>query len=346
MNKELINFTKRLLIFVLLFLIIDRGLGYLVGYLFYNKKNSNTAVTTYAILKTHEDLLVYGSSRAAHHYDSRVLETYTGLSSFNCGKDGANIIYASTILPSALERHTPKAIILDVTANDLSAVTFLSGKGNKKSEMITALLLPYINKSKEIEKAVYEIDYMEVYKAKASLLYSYNSVILQILANKAGGDKTVIKGFQPLIGSKVSETLPAFTEYKPVDPLSQNKLASFVRMVVSRQIPLYVVISPMYYQPFKNTPSMDSICAVLARYHIPLWDYSLDTCYKKKELFYDNGHMNITGTEKFSSDLALRIKQDLALRKKASQPLVFLNQIDGKNIFPSLRGSEIFVEGQ
>jgi hypothetical protein len=71
----------------------------------------------------------------------------------------------------------------------------------------------------------------------------------------------------------------------------------------------------MYFAPFKSTPSMDTMRAILKRNNIELWDYSQDISYKKKEFFYDDGHMNTNGSERFSADIGSRIKQDLLLNK-------------------------------
>lgn len=310
MNKSVILFIKKLAIFIVVFFILDRAIGYAVQFLYFSKKDGNSAVTSYAILKTHEDLLIYGSSRAAHHYDCAVLTDSLGFSSYNCGKDGANIIYAETILPTALERHKPKAIILDLIANDLAADNS-GGAENRRNEMMTSVLLPYVHKSKQMEEAVYEINPYEVYKAKLSWMYAYNSVILQVFANKLGAAHKVINGFQPLKGSKVSIDFPVYDDYSPVDSFTQRKFEEFIQTAKSQNIPLYVVISPMYFEPFKPTPTVDSVKNILARYNLSLWDYSQDSIYKRKEYFYDNGHMNLKGAEAFSAALASRIKQDM-----------------------------------
>lgn len=317
MNKSVIPFIKKLIIFIIIFFILDRGIGYAVQHLYFSKQNGNSAVATYAILKTHEDLLIYGSSRAAHHYDCKVLTANLGFSSYNCGKDGANIIYSETILPAALNRHKPQAIILDLIANDLAAVG-LGNTTNRRTDFIASMLLPYVNTNKQIEKAVYEIAPAEVYKAKLSLMYAYNSQIMQVFANKGAANK-VVNGFQPLKGSKSTAIPPVYADFSPVDSFAKQKFEAFVKTVISNKIPLYVIISPMYVQPFKSTPTIDAARSILARYNIPLWDYSQDTVYKKKEFFYDDAHMNTMGAEKFSAEIALRIKQELAMKKISSK---------------------------
>ena len=309
MNKNVLGFFKRLVIFVALFYVVDRALGYAVLYAYLNKKNSNSEVTTHAVLKANEDILVYGSSRAAHHYDCKILTDSTGLSAFNCGKDGANIIYYDAILHSAVERHKPKAVVLDLIANDIA----VSDKVKRKQDVIASMLLPYVRRDREIQKAIAEVDPAEVYKAKLSVMYLCNSLVLQSFANKVGGSsKEFINGFQPLKGSKVAATLPVYDDYNAVDTLSKRKLEDFVQTVRSKNIPLYAVISPMYFAQFKNTPSMDTMRAIMKRNNVELWDYSQDTSYKKKEFFYDNGHMNIKGSERFTCDIASKIKKDLS----------------------------------
>src|SRR6266487_4594889 len=110
MNKDVKRFLKNLLLVIVILFVIDRGIGYLLGYFFEKQPNGigDTSVTTYAVEKSKEDVLIFGTSRASHHYDSRIISDTLGLSTFNCGRNGTNIIYHAAILPVMLERHTPQ----------------------------------------------------------------------------------------------------------------------------------------------------------------------------------------------------------------------------------------------
>lgn len=61
-----------------------------------------------------EDLLVFGSSRAVHHYNTDMLKDSLQMSSYNCGEDGQGIILNYGRLLMSLERHQPKVVIYDI----------------------------------------------------------------------------------------------------------------------------------------------------------------------------------------------------------------------------------------
>ena len=42
--------------------------------------------------KSVDDILIFGSSRAVHHYNSSMIEDSLGMSCYNCGDDGNGII--------------------------------------------------------------------------------------------------------------------------------------------------------------------------------------------------------------------------------------------------------------
>src|SRR5207249_457135 len=93
MKEDYKKFFKRLIVLIILIVLLDRAVGSLMQYLFYQKATSNFSVSTHAIEGATEDILIYGSSRATHHYDPQIFKDTFGLSCFNCGKDGMDVLY-------------------------------------------------------------------------------------------------------------------------------------------------------------------------------------------------------------------------------------------------------------
>ena len=96
-----------------------------------------------------------------------------------------------------------------------------------------------------------------------------------------------------------------------IDKYAKDKLEYFVKSVTDQHIPLFVIVSPIYLQPYPETESMKESKKILAKYNVPLWDYQFDTMYVKKALFYDNVHMNTKGSEMFSNMIAKRVEDVL-----------------------------------
>ena len=232
-------------------------------------------------------------------------------------ENASTIIYHSAIISSALHQpgHKPKAIILDLTPKELS---WRSGEDG--NDILAGMILPYVEKNKQFEAMAKDLFPKELMKAKVSKLYPYNSMILSIIRNysKQGNDN--IQGFQPLHGSKVDKAPPSIAMNAEIDSYAKEKLEYFIKSVTDQHIPLFVIVSPIYLQPYPETESMKISKQILAKYNVPLWDYEFDTAYVQQPLFYDNVHMNTRGSEKFSAMIALRVAQVLKADERTAQP--------------------------
>ena len=311
MKAQYLKFFKKLLILLVIMFIVDRGLGSIIEYYFENEPLGDTASFAHAINNPKEDVLIYGSSRAVHTYDTRIITDSLGLSCYNCGRNGSNIIYGSAVLAGALESsHLPKLIILDLTAKEIEWRDDKSG-----SDILAGMVLPYVLTNPNFEKLASDLFPAELFKAKVSKLYAYNSLILSIFRNYSRSDNDNINGYQPLIGSKLTEEAPVFSDRDKIDQYSKERLEYFVKSVTDKKIPLVTILSPMYAQPFKDNESLRVTKEVLSKYNIKLWDYSQDPKYARRELFYDAAHLNTKGAQMFSSEITSRIKESGILNK-------------------------------
>lgn len=312
MKNGYLKFAYKLLILLAIMFVVDRVGGSIMAYFFEKEPLGDAAAFAHAIENPQEDILIYGSSRAMHTYDPRVLEAQLGLKAFNCGRNASTIIYHSAILPSALEREgvPPKAIILDVTPKELSW-----RNGEEGNEVLASMILPYVNKNKQFEKMAEDLFPKELIKAKVSKLYPYNSMLLSIIRNYSSKGNDNYSGYVPLFGTKASRQPIALNLNADIDDYAKQKFEFFVREVTARRIPLYVIISPAFVKPFPDTKSEIATKEILARYNVPLWDHSVDTAFRKRKYFYDNVHLNDKGATAFSDFIAKRIK-DTMLKDK------------------------------
>ena len=124
---------------------VDFIIGNLLRKLYFSQISGLLHRTTYSIDKTEADILIFGSSRANHHYDSKLFEESTGQYTYNTGRDGNFIFYQTALLKSILKRYKPKQIILDFEG------TFAF---NQNDYDRIAALLPYYKSHKEIRDIV------------------------------------------------------------------------------------------------------------------------------------------------------------------------------------------------
>src|SRR5258707_14003174 len=106
------RFLKKFFILLLLVFISDRIIGTLIEITYNNAPQGDMATFAHSINNPTEDIFIYGSSRAVHGYDCKILTDTLGYSCFNSGRENSTILYHNTILKEMLQKHTPKIVVL------------------------------------------------------------------------------------------------------------------------------------------------------------------------------------------------------------------------------------------
>ena len=117
MKKFLIN----IICFCILIFVVDRSVGFCLDYLRGNAKGGATKLLHYIANESTDDVVIFGSSRANHHYVPQIIEDSLGMTCFNMGQDGNGIVLMYGRYQMLLERYNPKLIIYDVCLFDYSA---------------------------------------------------------------------------------------------------------------------------------------------------------------------------------------------------------------------------------
>ena len=300
MNK----FLFRIAIFFALLFIIDRMAGYTFAYMSKHSKGGYVGHHNYITDSVHEDLLIFGSSRAIHHYNPQIFTDSLGLSCYNCGQDGNGILLYYGWWQIIKEHYKPKIIIYDITPSfDLHI-----GEDNHKYLGWLKELYERANIS-EIFEAV---DKTEKYKMM-SKMYRYNSKFHQIVADFVYSRSFVrAKGFLPLQGEMDTMRIKKKTKNVPMkkiqlDPLKTEYLNKFIDEVEG--VKLIFTVSPMWYgiSPEQLSPIKD-ICQ---QRNIPLLDFSNSPKYvHNNEYFKDGGHLNARGADEFTRDLIKVLRKE------------------------------------
>ena len=294
MKRHLIKITA----FFIVIILLDALVGLVFSRLTGCARGGDTARNEYICNVTSEDVLIFGSSRAIHHYDPAIITSATGLSCYNCGQDGNGAILNYGRYHLISQRYHPKVIIYDV----MPLYDFLTGEDNSK---YLGWLRPYYDRD-GIADIFASVDPMEKYKMM-SQMYRYNSRFIQILSDclrPAKDDK--LNGFQPLVGDL--DTLK-ITPEKP-GPLSVDslKISYLERMIEeSAETRFVMVVSPYWYG--MDTELMTPIKQLCQQRDILLLDFSNDPKYVgNNRYFIDGAHLNALGAEEFSRDLVTRLK--------------------------------------
>lgn len=291
------KFVVRLAIFALIMALGDLLVGLVSGKLVAHAKGGNTARMCYIAKDVNADILIFGSSRAIHHYDPDVLEDTLGMSVYNCGFDGNGIICAYGYYKMVCERYCPDVLIYDISGYDLMTDDNHRYLGN----------LRYFFDNGDVQAIFRDVDMLEQYKMLSGM-YRYNSMLPQIVMDNFHPLHPNSKGFQPLNGEM--KYIPKFTPKQESFEYDSLKLDYLERLINECQgkTRLVFTLSPGFgrtdereYEPLKE------LCA---RYDIPLLSHFTDTTFNiHKEYFADTGHLNHRGATAYTKTFAHEVKE-------------------------------------
>lgn len=291
-------FLLKLLIFIATVYVFDFVAGKLLQHFYFIQQSGLQYRTTYSMEKTTADMLVFGASRANHHYQTEVFEKeIPGYSVYNAGRDGNSIFYHYAVLKAILHRYTPKIVILDFENGALA-------KDEQSYDRI-ASLLPYYGRHPEIRAIV---DLKSTYeKIKLySNTYPFNSALLTIAIGNLELNKTRandIKGYVPL-KSVWTESIAYDTGTVTRNILDTNKIAcyeNFIKDCKNQGTKVFIFVSP-YYILFKNPDySVLKGQEIAKKYNVDFYDYTADTVFTaNRSLFSDLVHLNDSGARVYT----------------------------------------------
>lgn len=289
---------KILLLFIIIF-VCDYLFGLFMSYAVNSIKVGGQGRDNYICNEAKDDLMVFGSSRAVHHYNTTMLEDSLGISCYNCGEDGNGIILNFARLMMAKEIHQPKIIIED----------FASGFDLEKNDNHKYLGWLKCRYDREgIADIFDDIDKNERYKM-ISQLYRYNSKFLQnlVVFFTSISSDTGVKGYRPLNEKfnplKIRKKIRKDWE---VDSLKLKYIERFID--ISDGAHLFFVVSPMWYG--MDTAKLEPLKSLCFNRGIPLIDYSNNAKYVHNDTFFVDGtHLNSYGADEFTKDLIQDLKK-------------------------------------
>lgn len=290
-SKPLPFFLLKLFTLFLVLFVLDFALGTILEKLYFKQRNGELYRITYSIDKTHEDILVFGSSRAEHHYHPEVFQKKLNLSFFNTGLDGEHILFHYALLKGVLSHYTPKVVILDFVAGEF--------KINRECYDKISNLLPYYESHPEIRDLIRLRGPYEKYKL-LSKVYPYNSEILQILQGVHSSSKPSHQeedGYFPLYNQETdSERKISYPASYPIDSIKLKIYESFLRDCKKAGTELFVICSPYYLDAQNEEYSIRLAKELAKKYNVDFLDFSQDPLLSKnKHFFSDPSHLNDQG---------------------------------------------------
>ncbi len=296
---------RKKLLFVGIILAIVLGADLLIGTVtksaIVNVKDVgvNQTNTVQAFFKRQADVLILGPSTANHHFDCQVIKDSLGLSCYNAGRDGQNVVYDAMVLEAFLTRCTPKLVIVDVTSSTLSDVWM-----TKLSEFncYYGILEPV---DAIIDSISTPIDRIK----RLSGLYRYNKTWEWLLNAKISKEVKDLDGYRPMPVNKDTH----FSANKSKSTFVPNQtcvhyLQSIIKRCKEKDINLILTHSPSLAVDEGNFCS--DIKRLLEKEGVQFLNWNGDSTYTKHpELFYDMTHLNKEGARAFTMDFIYKYKQ-------------------------------------
>lgn len=299
------KFIYKTLLFFVLFICIDKTFGICLDYITRSLTKGEFGKENLIKNQITHDILIFGSSRAVHHYNPLLMQDSLGLSCYNCGLDGNGIILNFGRLLMCLERKHPKLIVYDITP---------------EYDYFVNDNLKYLGRLKDsydkdyIKDLFYDIDKREKVKM-ASQLYKHNSVFLKkifmYLSSYVGTNDTFYNGFVPLHGVISDTSLNSFgreQEVHVIDSLKVKYLKKFVDY--SSNSKLLFVYSPRFGGEDKNV--LLPIMKICKDRGIAFYDFSHNFKFINKSIYFkDSSHLNTIGADLFTKDIIEIIKTEV-----------------------------------
>lgn len=307
-QKGIPSLAFKSIVFLFILFILDFVIGTFLAKLYSKQKPGDIYRITYSIDSTTQDVLIFGSSTANHHYVPEIFKQRMNVSCYNTGQDNQKILYNYAILKGVLDRYSPKIVILDFNRDEF--------KVDESSYDRLSALIPYYKSHAEIRKIIELRSPYEKYKM-VSHIYPYNSLIFSmamgaIESHKARKEINEENGYIPLNDScyanLTTDTTKGSTD---LDLLKIKAFESFLKDGKKSNVKLYVVVSPLLIESLHEDPSVTKAKEIAKKNHICVYDFTNSPLFVNKSFFAGNGtHLNDKGARMLTNLIIDSIVKD------------------------------------
>ncbi|MCF7560800.1 hypothetical protein L3X39_09130 [Sabulilitoribacter multivorans] len=311
MKSEIKLTILKLLKFIIVLMIIDFGLGFIAKEVFFSQKTGKFHRTTYAIKKSKDDILIFGSSHAHRHYVPEVVERQLSLSCYNAGAEGQQLLFHRALQKMIFKRITPKIIILNIDENFLF-------KSDIAFERLSDLHPYYSDYKSELHPILRlnssMIDFKMLFKS-----YQTNSTLVHVIKYYLKPQQDY-KGYRPLFDETTANKIESLEKREPlkeyeevIDDIFVNTLVDFIEEAQAKKIKVVFVTSPnLILRDITKNESLLKIKEIAKSKEVIFIDFLNSPNYLNKyNLFHDASHLNDKGAKLFTSSVSKIIKSSI-----------------------------------
>ncbi|PHR45588.1 MAG: hypothetical protein COA32_13100 [Fluviicola sp.] len=303
--------------FPLLLIIFTISLDFLIGLfaheLYFSKSSKKTNPLIYSFTSSNDDIVIFGSSRAKHHYNAKLMQDTIGLDTYNFGSGGQNIYFHNLLLKSILQRSTPKIAILELMSIDFEVTP---SEWNKEK---LDILLPLSTQNKLIDEELSKIDDFHDLKTK-SKIYPFNSKFYSSIQNNYFTSIDHFNGFVPINGNSWRGDLnridSTFENIK-FDEKKIEEIYDFLELCIKNNIDTYIFISPTYKKYLNKSEYHKILRKIQKKYKIKVVNFlNHPEFIEDSKYFKDPLHLNEQGANIFTEMVIDTLNKESELLKR------------------------------
>ena len=267
--------------------------------------------------ETDTDIAIFGSSVALVHFNPKIIENYTNLTSYNYGLDGTTALQYSGLVNEYLTYSKSKYIIIASTIGEFkkrseyyALYRFLAHSNNPNIYFSLAQINP---------SAAFRLRYLPFYEFTRADTRTLK-IALEGLRNKPypSDETSSYNGYSPRETKWESDfpdqrntNLSFFQE--EIDSTVVSNFKNMINNITNANKKVILVFTPIYLNGQESVENIEEIKSIYRNLadnnNVIFYDFTSSKICKNKDLFYNNTHLNAIGASEFSKEFALNFKE-------------------------------------
>lgn len=307
--KEIKKVALGVIAMALLLVAADWAVGTWSEMMYYKSKYGIFHRQIYCLQESKDEIMILGSSRAAHHYVPQIFEDSLGMTCYNAGSDGMCIYYHYAILASRIHRGSvPKMVVLEVIQTDAEVSTGASFSLDAALDR----LAPHYGEIPAIDSLFAMNGWKEKMKLK-SKTYKYNSKLVQTIKCNYipwPEDKgyEALDGVMEVVDGKAADVLDV-ADNPTIEDRKLEYVQKLITLCKANGIELVMCYSPYYGS--RPSASIEMIRELAQTNGIMFYDNGQDERFQKTDYFKDASHLNDTGAHVYTYEIIKRLKNKM-----------------------------------
>jgi|GEM_PF-2189699 len=309
MSKKI---ALKLILFLALLLVLDRAIAAAISNAVISRQY-DTRIEKIMEQEMNYDILVFGSSRAVRNIRPAEITKTTGIPMYNLGFHGANMDYHEDILRLVIEAGNKPEQILFVVDDDFEVIE------HPAINFRIDTFYPFL-KYREIADIICERGIKECIPTYISHSYTQNINLNEAIAYYKEGplqpdalNNIQSDGSMPIeiksddFAQMTYDSSDRIYDKSKESPLLLEEFAKFIKLCDDNNIKLTILFPPCYKKP---TIGFKERIIELAGENRKYIDFADTPEFRKKDLYYDQNHLDAQNSLIFSRRLAKELAKD------------------------------------